>query len=203
MSRPSAPSTTSMTISRPMFRSSSAPIVRAAFSDTFEVSAESTRRRSTGSPTLRRSSAVSLTAVTERRESTAAPVAVRSRASLRSWASWARTVAPLARGSGVSSSSPSTAGATPPWSSASALWASSLPVCVGFAWAPARASKTSWTYRSARVRWRAATSRTDARCCEPEVAQIETVTVSVENNAKVARIPAIVRRPRVANGLNA
>ena len=35
------------------------------------------------------------------------------------------------------------------------------------------------------------------------VAQIETVTLSVEKSANVARIPVIVRRPRVANGLNA
>ena len=118
-------------------------IVRAAFSETFEVSAASTASRRSGS-VVTFSFAESLTASIGRFASHALPVAVRSFTSRRAWISWRRS-RPVAAGTPVSSSSPLTAGARPPSMRESALACSSLPVVAGSAWAPALASIVSRT----------------------------------------------------------
>ena len=61
---------------------------------------------------------------------------------------------------------------------------------------PSRSARTS-------VRWRAAISSTVARCCDREVAQIDRPTAIADESANVARIAAIGRRPEPANGENA
>ena len=68
---------------------------------------------------------------------------------------------------------------------------------------PRGASRTSFAYRSASVRWRAATSTTDALWREPDVERIERLTLIAEKTAKTIRIAAIGLRLRAENGLRA
>ena len=72
----------------------------------------------------------------------------------------------------------------------------------GSAEPPACFSTTSLTYRSASVRWRAATSTTVARFLEREVARVDSTTLSADSKANSTRIAATVFRLRGANGRN-
>ena len=101
-----------------MFRSARVAIVRAALSETFEVSAASMRRRSTGS---RGGDALAGGQAHRRRPAGARGTRSRSRSGRRragAPAGAGRAVVPLGRaGSVISSSSPLTAGAMPPFRS--------------------------------------------------------------------------------------
>ena len=143
--RPATPSATWRSIRLAMLRSLSVARVRTAFSDTFELSPASVRSRLIGSFRRTFSRAVMGTASTDRCASSAAPVAVKSVTSRRDCLSWARTVAPLAGESLVSSSSPSTPGAVPPSRRVLALLVRTSAVAAGSARAPWRASSTSFT----------------------------------------------------------
>ena len=179
------------------------PIVRAALSETFDVSEARIRSRCSGACSRMCSFAVSRTSASGRCCRNAVPEAVRSATRRCSWRSWPRSSGSLAAAMVVSSSSPSTAGTAPPSRSAWALSASSLPICCGSAVAPVRVSKSSSTYRSASVRCRAATSITVARFFERPVDQTEMAALAVESSVKTRTIARIVRRARGANGRNA
>ena len=86
---------------------------------------------------------------------------------------------------------------------ASRCGAGCRPCSAGSAGRPWRTSRTAFTYRSASVRWRAATSTTAALWREPDVERIERLTLSAEKSAKTTRIAAIGLRLRAANGLSA